>query len=246
MKKINKFTQRSLSIIGLVGLVIGFSPIANAEDNTTTTPVPTTPIAAPAPTTDTDPLAPGSHVGSFSSVPMYATIKTNGSGWFSDDNARFAPTLGVVEDNSQDNNFKAATGYDGDHCTPISLTVTSENLAENTSDPVSITLFGGATPDKMSVMPTTGTVTSGPNVAPDNDNTPSDNASQNTMSNGQNFGCTIPIGSASCTFTADPSAVTSPATGINFLAYEMQNAPSDSTRIYTTLNSSCDIKYTIP
>ncbi|CAB1275893.1 hypothetical protein [Candidatus Nitrosacidococcus tergens] len=247
MKKINKFTQRSLSIIGLVGLVIGVSSVANAEDTTTPAPAaPTTPVAAPAPD-DSDPLAPGSHVGSFNSVRVYATITTNGSGWFSDDNARFASVIGTVEDHDQDNPFKAATGYDGAHCAPTSLSVTSENLAENTNDPVVITLFSGATPDTMSALPVTGTVSAGPNVAPDNNNTPDDEVSQNILSNGQNFGCTIPIGSDSCTFTANPpGTANSASTAMNFLAFEIQNAPSDSTRIYTTLGSQCSINYSIP
>ena len=242
----NGFTQKSLSVIGLVSLVIGFSPVVNADDTTTAAPTPT--AAA-----DPDPLAPGSHVGSFKSVRMYANITTTGGGWFSSDDT-FAPIMGVVEDNDNDTTFRAATGYDGAHCTPISLSVSSINLAENANDPVVITLFGGTTPNTLSALPITGTVSAGPNVAQNGNSSDSSDSDSNTgtnnISNGQNFGCTIPVGSDSCTFTAtaNPSSTTNSAssTAMNFLAFHIENAPNNDTRVYTTLGSQCDIKYTIP
>ncbi|CAH9018415.1 hypothetical protein [Candidatus Nitrosacidococcus sp. I8] len=229
MKKINKFTQRSLSIIGLVGLVTGFFtgflPTVNAEDTTVPTPDTTVPTL-PAPTTtitpiSASPLTPGSHVAHFKSLPVYATIR------ITDNSLRYAPIMGTVDDSDQDEQYKSALGYDGDHCTPLSLSITSQNLAQNADNDVAITLFGGATPNALNTitvgLPDTGTVNS----------------------NSTPFSCTIPLGGNSCTFSTNSPEATH-LTGVNFLAFQILNPPNDSTRIYTTLKSQCDIKYSLP
>ena len=214
----NRFTQRYLSMIGLIGLAIGFSPVINAESSTTN-PEEITPVTTI--TSDPSPLAPGSHVASFSSLPIYATIR------ITDDNIRYAPVMGEVDDSDQDEQYKSAIGYDGNHCTPLNLSVTSKNLASNAQNDVVITLFAGATPNAMNpvtvALPTSGTITS----------------------SSMPFSCTIPLGGNSCTFSTNSPSATH-LTGVNFLAFQIQNPPSDSTRIYTTLNSQCDIKYSIP